>query len=259
MTTPTHAPNRRSGHQMPAGDETPRNSSTGNDGRLIVMIGAAGAGKSTLAAQGWPGQVLSLDALRDLVSGDECDQDATADAVAVLHALVAARLRRKVTTVVDATNVTPAARRPLLDLASAHRAAAIAVVVDTPLPVALARNAARPGPRPGARWGRRVPDQAIHTQHRALRSSLPRLRAEGFTEIRRIDASAPAGDETAAGPASIRRGGRPAPPHDETACPYTNEVTRLRAQVVQLQRRLDALGPLAEMTQQIVDLPAEMT
>jgi hypothetical protein len=40
------------------------------DNALIVLIGAAGAGKSTLAAS-WPlSQALSLDALRETVSGD---------------------------------------------------------------------------------------------------------------------------------------------------------------------------------------------
>jgi predicted kinase len=81
------------------------------DPALIVLIGVAGAGKSTLAAQWRPSQVLSLDAYRGIVSDDENDQEATADAVMVLHAVLDARLRRNLVTVVDATNVSPDARR----------------------------------------------------------------------------------------------------------------------------------------------------
>lgn len=83
---------------------------------LIVLIGVAGAGKSTLAACWHHRQVLSLDALREWVSDDDCGQDATADAVTVLHTILAARMRRRLTTVVDATNLTADARRPLLEL-----------------------------------------------------------------------------------------------------------------------------------------------
>jgi predicted kinase len=153
------------------------------DPALVVLIGVAGAGKSSLAAQWRPSQVLSLDAYRELVSDDETDQDATADAVRLLHAVLDARLGRGLTTVVDATNVEAAARRPLLDLAAAHGMPAVAVVVDTPLALAQARNVTRPGPRGSARWGRRVPATVIAEQHRQFCASVPRLREEGFTEV----------------------------------------------------------------------------
>ncbi|WP_235437514.1 AAA family ATPase [Micromonospora sp. RV43] len=76
----------------------------GDGPQLVVLIGAAGAGKSTWAAARYrPSQVVSLDALRAVVADDECDQDATADAVALLMTIVNARLSRRLTTVVDAT------------------------------------------------------------------------------------------------------------------------------------------------------------
>ncbi|HZE33716.1 MAG TPA: AAA family ATPase [Actinoallomurus sp.] len=153
------------------------------DPALIVLIGVAGAGKSTLAAQWRPSQVLSLDAYRGIVSDDENDQEATADAVMVLHAVLDARLRRNLVTVVDATNVSPDARRPLLDLATAHHMSATAIVVDTPLPLCQTRNAGRPGPRGSARWGRRVPADVVEEQHRQLRESIPHLCEEGFAKV----------------------------------------------------------------------------
>lgn len=74
------------------------------DSQLVVLIGAAGASKSTWAAARYQAsQVVSLDALRVVVADDECDQDANAHAVALLLAIVEARLSRQLATVVDAT------------------------------------------------------------------------------------------------------------------------------------------------------------
>lgn len=179
------------------------------DPALIVLIGTAGSGKSTLAAARWrPTQILSLDALRGWVSDEECDQAATGDAVTVLHALAAARLSRRLTTVIDATNVETVVRRRLVELAAARDVPAVAIVIDTPLAVCLARNATRPGPRDGARWGRRVPADVVIAQHQQLRASLWHLPAEGFAEILTHTPEAAAG-ETAEG---IR--GLDAPTHE---------------------------------------------
>jgi predicted kinase len=152
---------------------------------LAVFIGPAGAGKSFLArevARG-PGQVLSLDRLRGVVSGDESDQSATQDAVRALHLLAAARLGRKLTTIIDATNVEPSARRALLTIAARARVPAVAIVMTAPLETCLARNQRRPGPPPGARWGRRVPEAIVRAQHRQLHASLPVLTTEGFARL----------------------------------------------------------------------------
>ncbi|MEW1640069.1 AAA family ATPase [Streptomyces sp. NPDC093801] len=52
---------------------------------VVVLIGPSGTGKSTIART-WPAsQVLSLDALREVVSDVPGDQDAAGDAVAALH------------------------------------------------------------------------------------------------------------------------------------------------------------------------------
>lgn len=158
-----------------------RDHTTGN---LVVLVGPPGSGKSTLAGEIWePDQVLSLDALRRVISGDECDQSATPDAVAALHALTAARLSRQLTTVIDATNVNARFREPLLAIARDHDVPATALVVSAPLAVCLARNSTRPGPQAGQRWGRRVPGDVIRAHHQMMTASLPALRAEGFAQV----------------------------------------------------------------------------
>jgi predicted kinase len=151
---------------------------------LVVLIGVPGSGKTELARSLWrTSQVISLDALRETVSDDASDQSATADAAAVMHRVIASRLRRRLTTVVDATNVEDRVRAPLLDAARQYGVCAAALIVETPLPLCLARNATRPGLAAGARRARRVPDQVIFRQYADLLRSMPGLPAEGFAHV----------------------------------------------------------------------------
>ncbi|MFJ2709057.1 AAA family ATPase [Streptomyces sp. NPDC087428] len=143
---------------------------------LVVLIGPSGAGKSTLANT-WPAsQVLSLDALRESVSDDAGDQRATGDAVAALHLLLEARMRRRLFTVIDATNTTRAAREPLVAAAKRHNMLPIALMVATPGVTCEERQATRPA-------NRRVPKDTVVQQHRDTVNSHRTLKAEGFPEI----------------------------------------------------------------------------
>ena len=143
------------------------------DFALVALIGASGSGKSTFArAHFLPTEVLSSDHFRALVSDDETSQDATADAFDALHHLAAIRLRRRKLVVVDATNVQEGARKPLVELARRYHAVPVAVVLDVPEKVCLARNAARPD----RSFGRHV----VERHARDLRRSLKNLRREGF-------------------------------------------------------------------------------
>ncbi|MEG4811864.1 AAA family ATPase, partial [Microcoleus sp. F8-D1] len=75
---------------------------------LVVLIGASGSGKSTFARQHFlPTEIISSDYCRGLVSDDENNQAATADAFEVLHLIAAKRLAAGKLTVIDATNVQP--------------------------------------------------------------------------------------------------------------------------------------------------------
>ncbi len=150
------------------------------DPSLVVLIGAAGVGKSTFAARHFaPDEVLSSDRFRAMVSGDEADQGATHAAFGRLHRELARRLAAGKLTVVDATSVEPSSRRALLARAAAAGVPATAIVLDLPAEIVLARNAAR---RP------RVVDEAVVRHHLArLRASLdgpaPPLLREGFSQV----------------------------------------------------------------------------
>lgn len=154
---------------------------------MIVLIGAAGSGKSTIArrlAAAGAGQVLSSDEMRKLISGSECDQSATEEAFGRLHRTADARLSRGLPTIVDATSLTAGDREPLLAIARRNDTAAVAVVMATLFNTCRTRNAARPGPAPGERWGRRVPGTVLCGQHAArLKASVPALTAEGFARV----------------------------------------------------------------------------
>jgi protein phosphatase len=148
---------------------------------LVVLVGAAGSGKTTLAARLFEsGEILSSDAYRERIAGDAADQSATRVAFAALHRDLARRLAARRTTVVDATNVTGFARRSLLRHAVANDVPAVAIVLGLEPALVLARNAARPG--------RIVPARAVEAQlrdlARALRSDV--IASEGFAAIHHL-------------------------------------------------------------------------
>ncbi|MBC9730987.1 ATP-binding protein [Streptomyces sp. TRM68367] len=142
---------------------------------VVVLIGPAGSGKSTLASTWEPTQVLGLDHYRALVSDSAGDQSATGDAVFALLRVLEARLRRGLTSVIDATSTNPDDRATLLATARRYGVPTAAVIVPTPLDVCLERNAARTGDR-------HVPEDTVRAQHQAMvaTASPARLRHEGF-------------------------------------------------------------------------------
>jgi protein phosphatase len=141
---------------------------------LVLLIGPAGSGKSTFARRNFaPDEVVSSDAFRAAISGDEADQTVTAQAFRLLHRTVEERLARRQLTVVDATNVLHRARQPLIAYAARHGIPALAIVFEVEVESALAWNAARPA--------RHVPLSVVHRQHRLMLRSLPHLAEEGLS------------------------------------------------------------------------------
>ncbi|MFJ6785252.1 AAA family ATPase [Streptomyces yangpuensis] len=146
------------------------------DPAVLVLIGAAGSGKSTLAST-WPStHVLELDAFRAMVSDEASDQAATADAVAALRTVLEARLARKKTTVIDATNCERAVRAGLVQAARRHGVSVVAVLMGTPVSLCVTRQTARTPDRA-------VPADTVRAQHAAAVTAFAGLRGEGFDHI----------------------------------------------------------------------------
>jgi protein phosphatase len=147
---------------------------------LVVLVGAAGSGKSTFATRHFdPSEILSSDGYRAMIAGDEADQSVTRAAFGRLHRDLGRRLGAGRLTVVDATNVDVSARRPLLKRAAAAGLDAVAIVLDLPSTIVLARNQARSG---------RVVDPEVVKRHlRRLRSTLDTASAgiqeDGFAMV----------------------------------------------------------------------------
>ena len=83
------------------------------DRALVVLVGPSGSGKSTWAGAALPRsrRWSSSDALRAVVGSGESDLDASADAFALLHQIVAGRARRGLTVVVDTLGLDAGLRR----------------------------------------------------------------------------------------------------------------------------------------------------
>ena len=114
------------------------------DPSLVLLVGAAGSGKSTLAARLFaPDEIVSSDALRAVVAGDEADQTVSGVAFKILHRTVERRLAEGRLTVVDATNAAATLRRPLLQRARPHGVPTVAIVLDLDAGVVHAQNASR--------------------------------------------------------------------------------------------------------------------
>src|SRR5437870_13551564 len=143
---------------------------------LVVLIGPSGSGKSTFARKHFlPTEILSSDACRALVSDEENNQAVTNDAFEVLHFIAAKRLALGRLTVIDATNVQPEARQPLVQLAREYHCLPVAIVLNLPERLCQDRNRSREQ----RDFGPHVVRQQVSQLRRSLRS----LGREGFRHV----------------------------------------------------------------------------
>src|SRR5579864_5549188 len=143
---------------------------------LVLLVGPSGCGKSTFAQHRFkPTEVLSSDYCRGLVSDDENDQTATKEAFEVLHFIARKRLAAGRLTVIDATNVQPDSRKPLVALAREFHVLPIAIVLDFPEKLCQERNRNRPN--------RDFGPHVVRNQAQQLRRSLRGLEREGFRHV----------------------------------------------------------------------------
>ncbi len=150
---------------------------------LVLLIGAAGSGKSTFAGRWFAASdVISSDALRQAVwpAGKKRRTDVFE---AMLHALEP-RLSAGELTVVDATNTDWMRRGTMLAMARERGRPAIAIVFNPTIEETLRRNRER--------TDRRVPDSTVRQQQATIARDLDRFDLEGFVKVVVLDASAAA-------------------------------------------------------------------
>jgi F420-dependent oxidoreductase-like protein len=142
---------------------------------LVVLIGPTAAGKSHWA-RAWfaPDQVVSSDRLRAVVGTGERDQRASGDAFEVLDLIVAKRLRRGLTTVIDSTGLDAGKRSAWRSVAAQRSVPAYAVLFDTPAAVVRERNRARGSP---------VPAKVVTSQLDATTKAAELVGGEGFAAV----------------------------------------------------------------------------
>ena len=179
------------------------------DPALIVLVGASGAGKSTWAAQRYrAAEIVSSDDLRGIVGSGRHDLDASADAFLLLDQIVAARVRRGLTCVIDTLGLDAERRRGYLALAKAHGLPAVAVVFDVAAPLVRARNAARERPVPAP----------------TLRSQLARAgQVRGDVEAENWDRVLEVSDAT---PIDAVRGDQPSPADAPRGLEFVLQISR---------------------------------
>lgn len=144
---------------------------------LVILVGASSSGKSSFARKFFhPNEIVSSDHCRELVANDENALDANEETFDLLYHIVKLRLRRKMLTVVDATNVQPESRKGLIKLARDYHFMYQAIVLDMPLRTCQDRNVLR--------TDRNIPNTAIANQHHQLKRSIGDLyKKEGFKQI----------------------------------------------------------------------------
>ena len=145
------------------------------DPSLVVLVGPSASGKSTWAEQHFvSAQIVSSDHLRAVVGSGEDDLSASADAFALLERIVAIRLAKRLTTVVDTLGFDAERRAQWLDLARRSGVHAVLVVFDASPRECKDRNAGR---------AKRVPARVIDHQLRTYAELRPDLENEGFAEV----------------------------------------------------------------------------
>jgi len=166
------------------------------DPALVVLVGAAGSGKSTWALDRYRrAEVVSSDDLRSVVGSGPADLDASADAFDLLERIVAARLSRGLTTVIDTLGLDVERRIAWRDAARAAGLPAAAVLVETRGEECRRRNALRDRP---------VPAPVLAEQVRRAAAVVGSLAEEGWDHVEVVSGEGPTQGESGPGRDSSR-------------------------------------------------------
>lgn len=108
---------------------------------LVILIGPPGSGKSALAQQFFkPAEIISEASCRKLLEADEepddpydpVDPGLLNDTYELMRAMAAARLKRRLLTVLDGRHAHPRWRQPLMRLAREYFVSPIGIALDLP-------------------------------------------------------------------------------------------------------------------------------
>ena len=153
------------------------------DPAMFVLAGAAGSGKSYWAAERFrTSEIVSSDALRAAVGSGPADLDASVEAFSLLDTIVAARLRRSLTTVIDTLGLDQLRRTGYLALAHSSGLPAVLVIVNAAERLCRERNRLRDRP---------VPAPVLTDQLRKVRSLVETAADEGWDRVVIIDSPDP--------------------------------------------------------------------
>jgi len=153
------------------------------DPAVVVLAGAAGSGKSTWAAEQFrASEIVSSDTLRAAVGSGPADLDASVEAFELLNTIVAARLRRSLTTVIDTLGLDQPRRISYLQLSRSAELPAVLVIMNTPDRLCRERNRLRDRP---------VPAPVLADQLRKVKSLVATATDEGWDRVLIIDGFEP--------------------------------------------------------------------
>lgn len=142
---------------------------------VVVLVGPGASGKSTWADAHFPAEhIVSSDRLRAVVGAGEDDIAASTDAFALLERIVAVRLGRRLTTVIDTLGLDAERRRAWLELARDNHVPCVVVAFDTPAAECRERNRNR---------SKRIPVDVLTAQLRTWRQVRDALPTEGYDSV----------------------------------------------------------------------------
>jgi predicted kinase len=140
-------------------------------GRLTILMGAPGSGKSTWAtSRAGRGEVVSTE-------GARVDPSAGGEVMSGAYRRIKELLDNDEHVIFDTCAASPGARKAALRIAREHGAEVDVTVFDTPVEDCLEAQRTREHP---------VPDETVRRYHADIHRQIPELASEGFRRIKII-------------------------------------------------------------------------